>query len=222
MVTATELAPVTFQYSHVIGRQEVRSGNGFFNPVAITRDDNGLLYVLSRGTETPAFFPCKRVTVFHPDEEEVVAEFGQKIPPEDADETTPNGSFMWPTSVALDSQGYAYVSDEWLNRISVYDQEHGNWIGMWGNSRRRAGRDQPAGGAGVRQERQPVHGGEPEPPGFGVHQGREVPIRLGRPRRRRRPVQPCPGASRSTTTATCTWRTGGTTASRSLPRTGRS
>ena len=132
MVTQTDITPVTFQYSHTIGRQEVRSGNGFFNPVAITRDENDLLYVLSRGTETPAFFPCKRVTVFHPDEEEVVAEFGQKIPPEDADETTPNGAFMWPTSVALDSNGLAYVSDEWLNRVSIYDQEHGNWVGMWG------------------------------------------------------------------------------------------
>ena len=59
MVTATEIAPVTFQYSHTIGRQEVRSGNGFFNPVAITRDDNGMLYVLSRGTETPAFLPLQ-------------------------------------------------------------------------------------------------------------------------------------------------------------------
>lgn len=131
MVTQTEIAPVTFQYSHVIGRQEVRSGNGFFNPVAITRDPDNLLYVLSRGTETPAFFPCKRVTVFNIDEE-VLDEFGQKIPPEDADETTPNGAFMWPTSVALDSEGMAYVSDEWLNRVSIYDREHGNWIGMWG------------------------------------------------------------------------------------------
>ncbi len=131
MVTQTEIAPVTFQYSHTIGRQEVRSGNGFFNPVAITRDPDNLLYVLSRGTETPAFFPCKRVTVFNLDEE-VVDEFGQKVPPEDADDTTPNGAFMWPTSVALDSDGIAYVSDEWLNRVSVYDRERGNWIGMWG------------------------------------------------------------------------------------------
>lgn len=131
MVTQTEIAPVTFQYSHTIGRQEVRSGNGFFNPVAITRDPDNLLYVLSRGTETPVFFPCKRVTVFNLDEE-VVDEFGQKIPPEEADETTPNGAFMWPTSVALDSEGIAYVSDEWLNRVSIYDREHGNWVGMWG------------------------------------------------------------------------------------------
>lgn len=179
MVTATELAPVTFQYSHTIGRQEVRSGNGFFNPVAITRDDNGMLYVLSRGTETPAFFPCKRVTVFHPDEEEVVAEFGQKIPPEDADETTPNGSFMWPTSVALDSKGYAYVSDEWLNRISIYDQERGNWIGMWGIPGSGEGEiDRPAGLAFDKDDNLYVVESRNHRV-FGVHERWAVQIRMG-------------------------------------------
>ena len=127
----TQIAPVTFQYSHTIGRQEVRSGNGFFNPVAITRDQDNLLYVLSRGTETPAFFPCKRVTVFTADEE-LVAEYGQKIPPEEADSSAPNGSFMWPTSVALDSEGNTYVADEWLNRISVYSKD-GGWVRKWGS-----------------------------------------------------------------------------------------
>lgn len=68
----TEIAPVTFQYSHTIGRQENRSGNGFFYPVAITRDEENNLYVLNRGSETPAFFPCKRVTVFTIDRKSVV------------------------------------------------------------------------------------------------------------------------------------------------------
>ena len=126
----TQLAPVTFQYSHTIGRQEVRSGNGFFNPVAITRDPQNRLYVLSRGTETPAFFPCKRVTVFTADEE-FIEDYGQKIPPEEADASAPNGSFMWPTSVALDSRGNTYVADEWLNRVSVYHPGKG-WVDMWG------------------------------------------------------------------------------------------
>ena len=126
----TEIAPVTFQYSHTIGRQEVRSGNGFFNPVAITRDQDNLFYVLSRGTETPAFFPCKRVTVFTPDEQ-LIAEYGQKIPPEEADASAPNGTFMWPTSVAVDGEGNTYVSDEWLNRISVHNKD-GGWVRQWG------------------------------------------------------------------------------------------
>ena len=126
----TQIAPVTFQYSHTIGRSENRSGNGFSFPVAITRGEGNQLYVLSRGTETPAFFPCKRVTVFTLDEE-LVREFGHKVPPEDADASAPDGSFMWPTSVALDSESSAYVSDEWLNRISMFNKD-GDWIGKWG------------------------------------------------------------------------------------------
>ena len=126
----TEIAPITFQYSHTIGRQENRSGSGFFYPVAITRDEENLLYVVSRGSETPAFFPCKRVTVFTVDEE-LVREFGTKVPPEDANDSAPDGSFMWPTSIALDSKGNAYVADEWLNRISIFNKD-GDCVGKWG------------------------------------------------------------------------------------------
>jgi hypothetical protein len=89
----TEIAPVTFQYSHTIGRQENRSGTGFFYPVAITRDAENRLYVLNRGSETPAFFPCKRVTVFTVDEE-LVREFGEKVQPEVANDSAPAGTFM--------------------------------------------------------------------------------------------------------------------------------
>ena len=128
----TEIAPITFQYSHTIGRQENRSGSGFFYPVAITRDQDNLLYVLSRGSETPAFYPCKRVTVFNVDEE-LVREFGFKVGPEDADESAPDGSLMWPTAVALDSRGYASVADEWLQRITVYDDQ-GNFVKKWGQT----------------------------------------------------------------------------------------
>ena len=127
----TQIAPVTFQYSHTIGRSEVRSGNGFLHPVAICRGEGNLLYVLSRGTETPAFFPGKRVTVFTVDEE-FVRDFGQKVEPENATrDSTPDGSFQWPTSVALDSESNVYVADEWLNRISIFTKD-GEWVGKWG------------------------------------------------------------------------------------------
>ena len=38
----TQIEPLTFQYSHTIGRQETRGGNGFFHPVAIARDEGDL------------------------------------------------------------------------------------------------------------------------------------------------------------------------------------
>ena len=147
----TEIARITFQYSHTIGRQENRSGTGFFYPVAITRDDEGLIYVLNRGSETPAFFPCKRVTVFNL-EEELIREFGCKVHPEDADDSAPDGSFMWPTSVTLDSTGNAYVADEWLNRISVFDKE-GNCFAKWGTKGSSDGEiDRPSGMAFDKQD----------------------------------------------------------------------
>ena len=128
MVTQTE--PLTFQYSHTIGRQETRGGNGFFHPVAVARGEGNRLYVLSRGTETPVFWPCKRVTICTIDEE-YIGQFGEKVHPEEAVPSARDGAFFWPTSVALDSQGNAYVADEWLNRISVFTKD-GDWIGKWG------------------------------------------------------------------------------------------
>ncbi len=129
MVT-TEIAPITFEYSHTIGRQENRSGSGFFYPVDIARSGKNRLSVISRGSETPAFFPCKRVTVFTVDEE-LVQEFGQKIPPEDADENAPAGTFMWPSALAIDSEGGTCVADEWLQRITAFDKD-GECVGKWG------------------------------------------------------------------------------------------
>ena len=129
MVT-TEIAPITFEYSHTIGRQENRSGSGFFYPVDIARSGKNRLSVISRGSETPAFFPCKRVTVFTVDEE-LVQEFGQKIPPEDADENAPAGTFMWPSALAIDSEGGTCVADEWLQRITAFDKD-GECMGKWG------------------------------------------------------------------------------------------
>ena len=148
----TQSAPVSFQYSHTIGRQETRGGNGFFNPVSVKRGPGDRLYVLSRGTETPAFFPCKRVTICSVDEE-YLGEFGEKVGPEDAVPTAHDGAFFWPTSVALDSENNAYVADEWLNRISVFTED-GDWIGKWGIPGAGAGEiDRPSGLAFDRDDR---------------------------------------------------------------------
>lgn len=127
----TQTIPLTFQYSHTIGRQETRGGDGFFYPVALARGSANRLYVLSRGTETPVFWPCKRVTICSIDEE-YIGQFGEKIQPEDAKAyAAPDGTFFWPTSLALDSQENVYVADEWLNRISIFTKD-GDWIGKWG------------------------------------------------------------------------------------------
>jgi len=139
-----QVTSLTFRYSHTIGRQETRGGDGFFNPVAVARGPGDLMYVVNRGTETPVFFPCKRVTVCTVDEE-YIDQFGFKVHPEDAVRSAPDGALFWPTSIALDSQGNSYVADEWLNRISIFAKD-GEWIGKWGEPGSAEGEiDRPSG-----------------------------------------------------------------------------
>ena len=38
---------------------------------------------------------------------------------------------MWPSSGAVDSEGLLYFSDEYTNRISVFD-ESGEFVSKWG------------------------------------------------------------------------------------------
>ena len=41
------------------------------------------------------------------------------------------GQFTWPNSLAADAAGNVYVTDEWLNRVTVFDHG-GNYLSHWG------------------------------------------------------------------------------------------
>ncbi len=118
----TVVAGRAYNFSHVVGYATV-SGPGFLLPTALAIGQEGVVYVVSRAHEYK--FPCRvtKLTIGTPGEEELLGEFGAYG---DSD-----GRFMWPTSVALDRDGYVYVADEWLNRISIFDQD-GNFLDKWG------------------------------------------------------------------------------------------
>jgi len=121
-----------FNYSHAMGRGS-DGGIGFRNPVDLALNSDGVMFVLSRGSDAN---PVQRVTVLTM-EEEFIREFGG--PGED------DGQFVWATAIAFDSEGLLYLADEWLNRISVFDQD-GNFIRKWGVPGREAGQlNGPAG-----------------------------------------------------------------------------
>ena len=126
----TQTLGVQFQYTHTIGRQEF-VGPGFRHPVAMARGHGDLVYVVNRSDDSRP--EGKRVTVCTV-AEDFVGEFGAGlIASKEGDTSVPDGSLIWPTSIALDKEWNVYLADEWLNRISIFTS-NGDWIGKWGAS----------------------------------------------------------------------------------------
>ena len=44
-----------------------------------------------------------------------------------------DAQLIWPVGIALDRQNNIYVTDEWLNRVSIFDKD-GSLLGLWGSS----------------------------------------------------------------------------------------
>jgi DNA-binding beta-propeller fold protein YncE len=109
----------TFAYSHSVGRNEF-AGTGFRNPLDLALGVDDLVYVVNRSYENrPDGIHITVATL----NEKFIAEFGSCG--ED------DGQFVWPVGIALDRQGQVYVSDEWLNRISIFSKD-GAFVHKWG------------------------------------------------------------------------------------------
>jgi DNA-binding beta-propeller fold protein YncE len=122
-----QISYVNLQYSHTIGRGE-QFGPGFTQPIFMARGEGDLMYVLCRGSE---YRPeGTRITVCTVGEEYVTA-FARGVPQQGPHEYNfEDGSLVLPTAIAFDRQWNAYVSDDWLNRISIFTKD-GDYIGKW-------------------------------------------------------------------------------------------
>jgi DNA-binding beta-propeller fold protein YncE len=123
----TEISSINLQYRKTIGRAE-QFGPGFRSPVFVARGEEDMMYVLSRGSE---YNPeGTRVTICTT-EEEYITSFAQGALLERSNEHDfDDGSLVWPTCIAIDSQQTVYISDEWLNRISMFTKD-GEYVGKW-------------------------------------------------------------------------------------------
>ena len=139
-----------YDYSHSVGRV-AQSGMGFNYPVAAALGKADVVYVVNRGTETISNVAWNRagvgarvskVTVgTGAGEEEYVGEFSGY-----GDSA---GELIWGAGVALDSKQNIYVSDEWLDRVSVFDED-GNFLRQWSVLKEEEG---PYGASGIALDR---------------------------------------------------------------------
>jgi DNA-binding beta-propeller fold protein YncE len=126
-MTTTEISHINVQYSKTIGRGE-QFGPGFVSPIFVARGKEGLMYVLCRASE---YRPEGTRVAVCTTEDEYVTAFARGVPSQGPHEFSfEDGSLVWPTCIALDSQENVFVSDEWLNRISQFSKD-GEYLGKW-------------------------------------------------------------------------------------------
>ena len=113
------VATRTFHYDKTIGRGEF-NGTGFRSAMDLALAPSGTIYVINRSYE---YRPDGvRVTMLNIDEDYLgeFSKFGEA-----------DGDLFWPSSVAVDKDEKVYISDDWLNRISIFDKD-GDYLGKWG------------------------------------------------------------------------------------------
>ena len=106
-----------YDYSYCIGMYS-QSGQGFWAPQDFVLGSNGRIYVLSRGVEQLG----QRISKLNFDQQ-FHGQFGS-VGAED-------GRFVLPRSIDLDKSGRVFVSDEHVNRITIFDGE-GAYRYHWG------------------------------------------------------------------------------------------
>lgn len=109
---------IGFRYSHTIGLL-AQSGRGFSLPVDCVLGPDGVMYVLNRGN---AVQRSTHVTICTVDGD-YRADFGSY--------GTGDGQFIWPSGIAVDRQGYVYVSSESEHRIQKFSPT-GAFVSTWG------------------------------------------------------------------------------------------
>jgi DNA-binding beta-propeller fold protein YncE len=111
-------ANIGFRYDRTIGLL-AQTGRGFSLPVDFAFGQEGVIYVLNRGT------PVQRnthVTICTVDGD-YHADFGGY--------GSGDGQFIWPTSIAVDRDGHVYISSESEHRIQKFSKT-GQFLGKWG------------------------------------------------------------------------------------------
>ena len=119
-MTTSQATGVTYQYSHTVGMDDF-SGRAFREAVDLALGRDGMIYLVQRGTPVHRNVSVKLCNV----DEEWFGDFGEY--------GSEPGQMVWPAGIAVDSQERLYVTDEWNQRVSVFDTQ-GILLDEWGQA----------------------------------------------------------------------------------------
>ncbi len=114
----TVAAGRVFDYSYCLGMYGM-SGQGFWTPQDFALADD-TVFVINRGAEELGQ-RISKVTLDH----QFLGQFGAF--------GRGDGQFVWPRSIALDGAGSVYATDDFLNRVSIFDPD-GTFQCSWGEA----------------------------------------------------------------------------------------
>ncbi len=115
----TVAAGRVFDYSYCLGMYGM-SGQGFWTPQDFALADDDTVFVINRGAEELGQ-RISKVTLDH----QFLGQFGAF--------GRGDGQFVWPRSIALDGAGSVYATDDFLNRVSIFDPD-GAFQCSWGEA----------------------------------------------------------------------------------------
>ncbi len=115
----TVAAGRVFDYSYCLGMYGM-SGQGFWTPQDFALADDDTVFVINRGAEELGQ-RISKVTLDH----QFLGQFGAF--------GRGDGQFVWPRSIVLDRAGSVYATDDFLNRVSIFDPD-GAFQCSWGEA----------------------------------------------------------------------------------------
>ena len=124
MALTTVVRGRAYDWSHAIGRGAA-TGTGFNYIQTMCLGNNNDLFTANRGNENNFGMRVNRIALGGAGDEELLAEFFQH--------GEGDGKSTWPFGVAVGSNGQVFVSDEWTNTISVFDDQ-GKFQYKWGKT----------------------------------------------------------------------------------------
>ena len=122
MTTQTQTASIALDYVKTIGIvNNGLNGRGFANPYDLAVGGDGRIFVLNRAD--PARAAGIRVGICNLDEDYLGEFYGSA--------GQGDGNLVWPVAMAFDSRERLYVTDEYNQRVTVFDHQ-GQFLHKWG------------------------------------------------------------------------------------------